>query len=215
MPESARGPSSIQPILDRLIKQDDAAIGELIAMTKERLHRLARRMLSDYPIVHQFEETDDIFQNAMIRFDRALRSVQPPTETDFLKLAAVQFRRELIDMTRRYQGPNGAGAQLTVRFGYQGDEVDDSALRHPEPSDPTNQPMNNNMWTEFHEAIEKLPDQDREIVDLLWYHDLTKAEAAATLGISVREVHRRWLRARLELSNVVNKTLFYFDNHRE
>jgi RNA polymerase sigma-70 factor (ECF subfamily) len=54
-------------------------------------------------------------------------------------------------------------------------------------------------WTELHEIFGKLPDEQREIVELLWYHGLTQPEVADLLGTSLRTVKRRWQHARLLL----------------
>lgn len=47
--------------------------------------------------------------------------------------------------------------------------------------------------------MEGLPEEEREIFDLLWYQGLTQAEAANLLNISDRTVKRRWQSARLLL----------------
>ena len=50
----------------------------------ERLERLARKMLADFPAVRRFEQTGDVLQNASMRLMRALREVQPePYDTCF------------------------------------------------------------------------------------------------------------------------------------
>ena len=67
-----------------------------------------------------------------------------------------------------------------------------------EASDLTHEPSRLAVWTEFHRQVADLPEEDREVFDLLWYQGLTQAEAAAVLGISERTVSRRWISARLE-----------------
>jgi RNA polymerase sigma-70 factor (ECF subfamily) len=47
-------------------------------------------------------------------------------------------------------------------------------------------------WTAFHEAVDGLPEEEREVVGLLFYHGLTKEQAAALLDVSERTVQRRW-----------------------
>jgi RNA polymerase sigma factor (sigma-70 family) len=54
-------------------------------------------------------------------------------------------------------------------------------------------------WAEFHRQVELLPEEEREITSLLWYHGLSQAEAAEMLGISERTLQRRWQSARLKL----------------
>jgi RNA polymerase sigma-70 factor (ECF subfamily) len=185
--------SVIQGWLDRLKAGDASAFEGLFATASQRLTRLARRMLRRYPGVHRWELTDDVLQNALIRLDRALRAVTPPTAKDFFHLAATQIRRELIDLGRHYYGPTGPGANHKSRGGLDGDvEIDPLA-------ESTNEPYRLACWTEFHERIEGLPDPERELFDLLWYQGLTQAEAGAILGVSERTVNTRWVKARLKL----------------
>jgi RNA polymerase sigma factor (sigma-70 family) len=49
------------------------------------------------------------------------------------------------------------------------------------------------------DEVERLPDEEREIFDLLWYQGLSQAEAAALLHVSERTIKRRWQAARLKL----------------
>src|SRR4051794_18750830 len=99
--------SRVQLQLDRHRGGDPDACGELIALARDRLVALTRVMLRDYARVRRWEQTDDVLQNALIRLDRALRTVAPASARDFYGLATLQVRRELIDMARRHCGPEG------------------------------------------------------------------------------------------------------------
>ena len=66
----------------------------------KRLSRLARKMLRSYPGVRRWELTDDIVQNAALRLWQCLDAVKPASVRSFINLAAVQIRRELIDLAR-------------------------------------------------------------------------------------------------------------------
>ena len=54
-------------------------------------------------------------------------------------------------------------------------------------------------WSEFHLLVESLPEEEKDVVDLLWYQELTQEDAAKLLDISVRTVKRRWQSARIKL----------------
>ena len=95
----------IQGCIDRFRGGDESARAELLSAVSDRLLRIARKMLRSYAGVARWEEGDDIAQNALIRLDRALRAVTPPTARDFFRLAAAEVRRELTDLTRHYYGP--------------------------------------------------------------------------------------------------------------
>src|SRR5437879_10261545 len=100
----------LQHILERLQAGDEAARKELLAGAGERLHRLAHTMLRDYQRLKRWEQTDDVLQSALLRLYRALESVTPATLREFYRLAALQVRRELIDLARHYFGPESPGA---------------------------------------------------------------------------------------------------------
>src|SRR6516225_8499543 len=122
----------IQGCIDRLRAGDESARAALLSCACERLKRLARKMLKGYPGVARWEQGDDVAQNALIRLDRALRAVAPPTARDFFRLAAAQLRRELIDLARHYQGPRGLGAHHATRAG-RGESADGMAMAAESP----------------------------------------------------------------------------------
>ena len=80
--------TQIRRCIDRLRAGDATARDELLAHASHRLTRLTRKMLRDFPRVHRWEQTDDVFQNAAVRLCRALGEVQPATVADFFRLAA-------------------------------------------------------------------------------------------------------------------------------
>ena len=100
----------MQQWIDRLRAGDASARNELLNCACERLESMARQMLKGFPSVRRWEQTDDVFQNAILRLWRALEEVTPRDVCHFFRLAAVEIRRELIDLARHYYGPQGAGA---------------------------------------------------------------------------------------------------------
>jgi RNA polymerase sigma-70 factor (ECF subfamily) len=191
----------LQGCLDRLRAGDDSAREQLLTRACDRLGRLARKMLRADPRVGRWEDTDDVRQNAMLRLYRALAEVRPATPRDFFRLAALHIRRELIDLARRHYGPAGAGRHHESLPAAPSDRT--AAPVNPEPADASHDPQRLAHWSEFHAAVERLPDEEREAFDLLWYHDLSQAEAAALLGVSERTLQRRWRSARRLLAGVL------------
>jgi RNA polymerase sigma-70 factor (ECF subfamily) len=66
------------------------------------------------------------------------------------------------------------------------------------------EPYDLSSWTEFHLEVENLPDDEQEVVSLLFYEGLTQEEAAKVLSISLRTLKRRWQAAKLRLSEVLH-----------
>jgi RNA polymerase sigma-70 factor (ECF subfamily) len=189
--------SELDQLLQRLREGDPAARGEVIDRACERLRRLTRRMLRKYPGVHRWSETDDVLQGAMIRLHRSLSQVRPESEKQFFGLAATQIRRELIDLARHHLGPEGHGAHHDT----DGGEAIERCL------DSKGEPHNLCDWTTFHEHVDRLPDEVREVFDLLWYKGLTQPEAAEILGISLATLKRRWQSARIRLHDAYDGEL--------
>jgi RNA polymerase sigma factor (sigma-70 family) len=189
----------IQNWIDRLRTGDESARAELLGCASDRLVRMARKMLKGYPGVARWEEGDDIAQNALIRLDRALRAVAPPTARDFFRLAAAEVRRELTDLARHYYGPRGLGTNHDSDAEVAG-LSDDGVMRGLLAPDTTNDPGKLAAWGEFHRAVDSLGESERELFDLLWYHGLTQLDAARVLGVTERTVNSRWLVARVRLS---------------
>lgn len=168
------------------------ARNEIIAHACERLRLLTRRMLKNYPKVKRWSETDDVLQNAMIRLHRSLAEIQPETPRQFYGLATTQIRRELIDLARHHYGAHGNGANHHTDGGETTERKSDE--REPESLEG---------WSLFHEAVEGLPDDEREAVNLIWYEGLSQPDAAQLLEISLATLKRRWQRARITLGKLV------------
>jgi RNA polymerase sigma-70 factor (ECF subfamily) len=180
--------TKLQFWLDLMQAGDGQARQELMGHACERLRKLTRRMLRGYPLVRRWEQTDDVLQNSMMRLYRALADLTPESLRHFYSLAGVQIRRELLDLAKHHARSDGAAER----------EMKDEA-------DESDDPSNLAEWTEFHEQVEALPDDEREVFNLLWYEELTQAEAAEILGIAVRTVIRRWQAARVRLYRVLQE----------
>src|SRR5262249_36962645 len=132
---------------------------------------------------------EDVLQHAMLRLWKALERRTPETARDFLGLAAGLIRRELIDLLRHYYGPGGPAAH----------HHSDPGVAEAAGASSGAHSANLAARAEVHEAVEALPAEEREVVGLLWYHQLEQAEAAQVLGVDVRTVKRWWKNARLHL----------------
>jgi RNA polymerase sigma-70 factor (ECF subfamily) len=195
----------IQGWLDRLQAGDESARKELLNCACERLTRLTRKMLKGYPRLKRWEQTDDVLQNAAVRLYRALGQVKPASAPDFFRLAALNIRRELLDLAKHYYGPQGRGARHAT-VDHRRQDASGTPAAH-EPPDAGGGPERLAAWTEFHQQIERLPDEEREIFDLLWYQGLSQAEAASLLNVSERTIKRRWQSARLKLHEALHGEL--------
>jgi RNA polymerase sigma-70 factor (ECF subfamily) len=188
----------IQRCVARLQEGDTAVRGELLNYAYGRLFAMTRKMKREYDRVGRWEQTDDILQNASLRLYEALHEVQIKDVRHFFRLAALQIRRELIDLCRHYHGPLGQGARHVTQRGQVASEASVQPP-HYDRAEVTQDPRRMQEWAEFHSVVQDLPQREREVVDLLWYHEMTQDEAARLLGISPRHVKRLWRSAKLLL----------------
>ena len=189
-----------QQLLNRLAAGDNQAREVLISHSMERLRRLARKMLRGRPAVHRWDDTDDVLQNSLLRLNRALKTVSPESPQRFIGLAATQIRRELIDLHRHHYGPLGNGAHHVSDPG----KIDSQGNVSPihEESDSQMSPAEQ---AAFHESIDSLPSDLKDVFEMSFYAGMTQEEIAETLGLSSKTIKRRWRDARLSLQKIVSQ----------
>ena len=195
MAEAPKTTEQIQGWIDCLRAGDLSARGQLIQCSCDRLRLLTRKMLRRYPRVRRWEETDDVLQNVTMRLHRALDTIAPDSVRDFLRLASLNIRRELLDLVKHYYGPLGIGNREVS----EQTRTPDTTSEIEQPEDLSNDPSRLTAWSEFHEKVGALPEEERAVFDLLWYQGLSQMEAAKVLGISERTLQRRWQEARTRL----------------
>jgi RNA polymerase sigma factor (sigma-70 family) len=172
---------ALQDYLDRWQAGDRAAADELLRAVGVRLEKLARRMCRSFPNVRSWAETDDVLQNSLMRLLHTLRSMRPRTTRDFFNLAAVHIRRELLDLARHFRGRAWVPLDGHPR---------DADRARTEPASPAAD--ESDMWTRFHEAVDQLPADEREVVGLVFYHGWTQARIAELFQVDDRTIRRRW-----------------------
>jgi RNA polymerase sigma-70 factor (ECF subfamily) len=192
----------LQRCLDRLRAGDEAARAELLEAACERLTRLARKMLRADGRLRRWEDTGDVVQNASLRLYRALEETRPESPREFFGLAALQIRRELIDLARHHFGPQGQAANHQTHGPRPEGESGAEAAR--EPAGPAEDPAELERWCAFHRKVEGLPAEEREVVGLIFYHGWAQADVAELFGVSERTVRRRWESALVKLHHVLN-----------
>lgn len=193
------------------MKGDDAARRRLLESTRDRLMRHARRHLHGRHVrLEPFEQTDDVVQQLYLkilqnqdRFWVNARGEPVRTLAEFFGHSSAWMRDVLCDLLRKSRGRNdnrpdvlpldGGGSEGRPRYEPDSDTLDAEQLQR---------------WTEFHETVARLPDDLREVFDLLWYQELPQAEAAALLGIAVPTVKLRWMKARLQVQQTLGGSPF-------
>jgi RNA polymerase sigma-70 factor (ECF subfamily) len=210
-PVSDESTAVLQGQLERAITGDTEARQRLLELARNRLINHARRLLhGGYARLEPFAQTDDVVQQLYVkilqnqdRFWVDSRGQPVRSLAQFFGHTSAWMRDVLCDLLRQAYGRDD-NRPATVPLG---DGPTDPGPRC-EPSSSTFDGEKLRRWTEFHEAAARLPDDLRAVFDLLWYQGLSQAEAAGLLGVAVRTVKLRWMKARLGVQRALGGSPF-------
>jgi RNA polymerase sigma factor (sigma-70 family) len=178
LPEDALAGDAAEPMVRELLEQ---AAGRLRLLCGTFLYKSYPR-LTRAP-VHL--ETDELLGGVVAGLLTALRKTRPPTVRRFFALANQHMRWQLNDLARRLDeqpaaaGLSAAGVAVAPARAASGLNPDGRRVL---------------------EVIEGLPEDEREVFDLVGIQGLTHPEAATVVGVSEKTVQRRLNRARLLLA---------------
>jgi RNA polymerase sigma-70 factor (ECF subfamily) len=198
-PNSSFDTFQLHDYLDRYRAGDRAATDAFLRRVCGRMERLARSMLRSFPNVRRWADTDDVLQTALMRLLHTLEQTRPESTRHFANLAALHIRRELLDLARHFRHrldrPRGAADSL-------------DGERAPEPVDPGGDSAGDlDLWSAFHERVDQLPVEEREVVGLTFYHGWTQAQIAELFQVDERTVRRRMRSATLKLTEALGGRL--------
>jgi RNA polymerase sigma factor (sigma-70 family) len=172
------GDNTTEPIVRELLER---AVGRLRLLCATFLYKSYPRLAR--PPVNL--ETDELLAGVVAGLIAALRTTRPPTVRRFFALANQHMRWQLNDLARRLDERPAAA------------ELAESGVAAPLVSSASGlSPDGRRML----EAIEGLPEDEREVFDLVGIQGLTHPEVATVVGVSEKTVQRRLNRARLLLA---------------
>jgi RNA polymerase sigma-70 factor (ECF subfamily) len=162
------GDAPAEPVVRALL---DRAVRRLHQLCTSLLHRSYPRLMRP-PLNLQ---ADEMLSAVVERLLKALREARPANVRQFFALAGQHMRWELNEMARRLD------EQPTPV------ELNAALVPDPASSDSGLSPGAHRMF----EAIDRLPEGEREVFDLVRIQGMSQAEAARVLGVSTMTVHRR------------------------
>jgi RNA polymerase sigma factor (sigma-70 family) len=165
-------------------------VRELLSRAVNRLHLLCATLLfRSYPRLTRPPlnlQPDEMLSAVVERMIKAMRQVRPENVRQFFALANQHMRWELNDLARRLdkQAVSVAINEAVVAAA-------------PESTGSLATPNTQRIL----EAIDRLPEEEREVFSLVRVQGLTHPEAAAILGVSSKTVQRRLNRGLILLTN--------------
>ena len=158
-------------------------IRALLSRSVDRLHMLCAALLHrSYPRLTRPPlnlQSEEMLSAVVERMIKALREVRPGTVRQFFALANQHMRWELNDLARKLDAQT------------QAIELRESAVGAPPPGDSSATPTEGPNIIRILEAIDELPEEERETFSLVRVQGMTQPAAAAVLGVSTRTVQRR------------------------
>jgi RNA polymerase sigma-70 factor (ECF subfamily) len=187
--------AAVQRYLDQLQAHAGEAsaapiVRELLGDAAERLHVLCAALLHrSYPRLTRPPlnlQADEMLSAVVERLMKALREARPGNVRQFFALANQHMRWELNDLARRLDERTPA---VAMRESVADQEISESVASA--------------NTLRILQAIDDLPEHEREVFGLVRVQGLTHAEAAAVLDVSTTTVQRRLNRCVLLLSERV------------
>jgi RNA polymerase sigma-70 factor (ECF subfamily) len=174
----------VQRCLDALgdASAPQQVISDLLTRAVHRLHKLCGGLLhQNYPRLMRPPlclSTDEVLGGVVERLIKALRQVRPSNVRQFFALANQHIRWELNDLARRLDKQTSLQGlpEEIVASDSSASQLTSGARR-------------------ILEAIDSLPEEDREVFDLVRIQGLTHEEVAELLGVATKTVQRRLHRA--------------------
>jgi RNA polymerase sigma-70 factor (ECF subfamily) len=179
--EEERTTAAVQCHLDALGGEAPAEpiVRALLDRAVRRLHQLCATLLHrDYPRLTYPPtnlQSDEILGAVVERLLKALREARPKDVRQFLGLASQHLRWELNDLARRLDEQPRA-VELSEGLA---------------PDLPSSASGLSREGRRMIEAIDALPDDEREAFDLVRVQGMSQVEAAELLGVAPKTVKRR------------------------
>lgn len=188
---ATRSPEGVTQLLERWSEGDEEALGQLMPLVYNELHRLAGAYLRRERREHTLQPTALINETYLKLIDQ--RHPNWKNRAQFFGVAAQLMRRILVDHARRHHASKRGGDRLNVSLrnvGAFGNQPDADLLT-------------------LHDALDQLakidPEQSR-LVELRFFGGLTIEETAEVMEVSHATVEREWKIAKAWLKREFTKT---------
>lgn len=175
----------------------DSALAQLFEKHRGRLERIARLRL-DRRLQSRIDPAD-IVQDTYLAVQRKFLRFYDPEDLDFFLWLRLELAQRLVDVHRFHLGAQARDAALDVSL-QQGALPQVTSMSLAEQllgrlTTPSNAAMRAELKLRLEDAINSLDPQDRDILVMRHFEELTNSEAAQVLGIKSSAACNRYVRA--------------------
>ena len=187
--------ADVRDLIERLRGGDDSARRALLERVAHRLHRIAASTLrKEFPRPRAHHDTESVVNETWMRLAKVLETYHPGSPEEFYGLMFHKVRQILLDMARGQTRHDARFKQAD--FGNDGVS---GSTAPDEPGDTTHDPARLAFWTEFHDQVAGLPDNQRLVFDFHYFAGFPQAEIARLLNLHPKTVSRLWIAATAHL----------------
>ena len=182
------------------------ALGRLLELYRGYLTLLARWQIGRR--LQGKVDADDLVQETFLQAHRHFGQFAGATEAEFVSWLRQILAARLADVLRRYLGTRRRDVRLERDLAgelEQSSHVLDRGLLAPHSS-PSGSAMRREQALRLADALDRLPDDYREVLLLRHLEELTFPEVARRMGRSVEAVKKLWARALARLRQSLGGT---------
>jgi RNA polymerase sigma factor (sigma-70 family) len=186
-------------LLARLQRGEPDVARQLVEASYDRLRAKAHHLLRYDPLGVAVAPTE-VVNEAYVRLVKAIEDAKPPTVDDFLRLAALKFRQQAIDLARAESGRRKKRYRVDVdsglfeRLGQKCDSPSIDATR-------------NQFLEAVCQRVRTFTAGERHLFYLLSVRGISQKTAAELLDVHVSTVKDRFRALKLKLYQVVESCL--------
>ncbi|HET6326188.1 MAG TPA: sigma-70 family RNA polymerase sigma factor [Planctomycetaceae bacterium] len=193
MPDSPAGPpgDDLVDLLTEAQRGSQAAIGRLLERQRAYLWALAHEEIAGDS--HLTFTVADIVQSAQLEALRDLAAFRGSSEAEFRSWLRHILRNNVVDLRRARDRRLPRASGEAARVDQQADVADRS---------PSSQVSAGELGDKLRLAIDKLPPDERTVIELHYFQGKAYAEIGASLDRSPEAVRKLWGRALVRLQSV-------------
>lgn len=193
--------------LELLHRDGEAALAHLFAASQPRLERILRFRID--PRIRGRVESADVLQETWLTAARRLREyLQQPTVSPFVWLRQLVLQT-LVDLHRHeFRQRRDAGRE--VHKGNASPLADTSLsmadILLQQLTTPSGRLVREEEIQQLQQALNALPELDREVLALRHFEQLSNLQTAEVLQLSITAASNRYVRAAARLAEILQRT---------
>jgi RNA polymerase sigma-70 factor (ECF subfamily) len=185
-----------------------AAVNQLLDRHREALARMVRTRLDQR--LSRRVDASDVVQDVLLEASQRLAGYLRDPRLPFALWLREMARDRIIDLHRRHRvavrrSLDKEQPLSPANFGDRSSLELAGWLRDPEPT-PASLALRHELHERFLDALDRMDDEDREILVIRHIEQLSNSEAASILGLSAPAAGMRYLRALRRIREILGDT---------